>query len=72
MSNEHVKIYTGSSVLARRLRHLIEDEGIGCIVKSDKIPAYEIGNDMDELYVLQSDEEKAKTVVAKFEKEIDS
>jgi hypothetical protein len=72
MSNEHIKIYTGSSTLARRLRHLVEDSGIGCIVKSDKIPAYEIGNDIDELFVLERDVEKAKTIVAKFEQEIDS
>lgn len=72
MNNEHIKVYTGSSILARRLRHLMEDEGIGCIVKSDKIPAYEIGNDMDELFVLESDLEKAKTIVESFKKEIES
>jgi hypothetical protein len=72
MSNEHIKIYSGSSTLARRLRHLIEDAGMGCIVKSDKIPAYEIGNDIDELFVLESDLEKAKTIVESFEKEIES
>lgn len=72
MSNEHIKIYTGSSILARRLRHLIEDEGIGCIVKSDKIPAYEIGYDMDELFVLESDVEKAKRITSQFLEEIDS
>jgi len=72
MSNEHIHIYTGSSILARRLRHLIEDEGIGCIVKSDKIVAYEIGNDIDQLFVLESDFEKAKTIVKSFEKEIES
>lgn len=72
MGNEHIKIYTGSSILARRLRHLIEDAGIGCIVKSDKIPAYEIGNDMDELFVLESDADQAKVIVENFEKEIDS
>jgi hypothetical protein len=72
MSNEHVKVYTGSSILARRLRHLIEDAGIGCIVKSGKIPAYEIGSDMDDLYVLEKDLEKAKLIVEKFKKEIES
>ena len=71
MSNEYTKVYTGASILARRLRHLIEDEGIGCIVKSDKIPAYEIGNDIDELFVLESDLEKAKLIVESFEKEIE-
>ena len=72
MKKEHVKIFTGSTILTRRLRTLLEDENIGSIVKSDKIPAYEIINYIDDLLVLNTDLEKAKPIVEDFQKQINS
>ena len=72
MKEEHIKIFTGSSIFARRLKTLLEDQNINSIIKSDKIPAYEITNYIDDLYVLTADVEKAKPIVETFQEEINS
>ena len=72
MEDTYVKIYTGSSIFARRLKVLLEEENIGSFIKSDKIPAYEITNYIDDVYVLSADSEKAQSIVKSFEKEISS
>jgi len=72
MKEEHVKIYTGSVIFTRRLKTLLEEENIGSIIKSDKIPGYEITNFIDELLVLNTDLEKAQGIVDDFQKQIDS
>ena len=66
----HVKIFTGSSIFTRRLKIILEENQIGSLVKSDKIPAYEITNYIDELFVLDSDLEKATPIVEQFKAEI--
>ena len=72
MTVEHIKIFTGSPIFTRRLKHLLEDEGIGSIIKSDTIVGYEITNFRDELYVLNNVADRAKPIVESFEKEIES
>ena len=72
MKEVHIKIFTGSSIFARRLKTLLEDQNINSIIKSDKIPAYEITNYIDDLYVLTADVEKAKPIVETFQEEINS
>ena len=72
MKEEHIKIFTGSSIFTRRLKTLLEDQNINSIIKSDKIPAYEITNYIDDLYVLTVDVEKAKPIVETFQEEINS
>lgn len=70
MNEKHVKVFTGSPLLVRRLRSILEGNNISSLSKSDKIVAYEISNNIDELYVLNLDLEKAKGIVDAFEKEI--
>jgi len=72
MNEKHVKVFTGSPLLVRRLRSILEENNISSISKSDKIVAYEISNNIDELYVLNLDLEKAKEIVNRYEKEIDA
>lgn len=72
MSEKHVKIFTGSPLLTRRLRSILEESNISSLSKSDKIVGYEISNYIDELYVLSLDLEKAKGIVDAFEKEINA
>lgn len=70
MTTKHVKVYTGSSILTRRLKSILEENYIGSIIKSDKIPAYEITNYIDELFVLSTDAKKAMKIVEAFKKDI--
>ena len=64
MSLEHVTIFTGDTITVRRLKHLLEDNNINCIVKEDKIIGYEISNNSAELLVLNLDKEKAEKILA--------
>jgi len=70
MTQEHIKIYTGSSIFSRRLKTILEDHNILSIIKSDKIPAYEITSYIDELFILNSDLEKAQPIINEFKKQI--
>lgn len=70
MKEEHIKVFTGSSIITRRLKSLLEEKNISSLIKSDKIPAYEITNYIDELYVLNIDLEKASPIIEDFKKEI--
>lgn len=72
MNEKHVKVFTGSPIFVRRLQSLLEEHNISSLSKSDKIVAYEISNNIDELYVLNVDLEEAKPIIALFEKEIDA
>jgi len=68
--SEHIKVYTGSSILVRHLKAILDENNIGSMIKSDKIPAYEITNYIDDLFILDSDLEKATPIIEKFKKEI--
>lgn len=72
MNEKHVKVFTGSPLIVRRLRSILEENNIPSISKSDKIVAYEISNNIDDLYVLNLDLEKAKGIVDTYEKEINA
>lgn len=70
MTQNHIKIYTGSSIFTRRLMSILEENSISGIIKSDKIPGYEITNYIDELFILKTDVEKAKPIIDEFKKQI--
>lgn len=70
MKGTHIKVFTGSPLLVRRLRSILEAHNIPSLSKSDKIVGYEISNHIDELYVLSTHLEKAAGIVADYEKEI--
>lgn len=72
MKEEHIKIFTGSTIFTRRLKTLLEDENINSIIKSDKIPGYEITNHIDDLLILNTDLERAQPIVDDFQKQINS
>ncbi len=70
MKEEHIKVFTGSPIITRRLKSILEEKNISSIVKSDKIPAYEITNYVDELYILNTNLEKATPIIEEFKNEI--
>ncbi len=66
MSDNYTKVFTESRIIVQRLASLLEEKGIPSLVKSDKLPAYEISNFIDELFVLESDLEKANPIIEDF------
>ena len=72
MNEDYTRVYTESTILIKRLQTLLNDASIHSRIKSDKIPAYEITNFIDELFVLNKDVEKAQPIVNAFKKEINS
>ncbi|TYP97967.1 putative signal transducing protein [Tenacibaculum adriaticum] len=71
---EHIKIYTGTSILANRLAFLLDEEDIPSIVKDDqesgRLAGFGTLGDSSELFIFNSDADKAKEVIKKFKKEI--
>lgn len=70
MTESYTKVFTESTLLVKRLKTLLDTENIHSRIKSDKIPAYEITNYIDELFVLNEDVEKATPIIEEFKKEI--
>lgn len=60
---EHVTIFSGDLITARRNKHVLEDAGIGVILKEDKIVGYEISSNSAELLVLENHEEEARRIL---------
>ena len=76
MKNEHVKIFSGSSIIINRLKSLLEEENITSIVKDNinmsKVSGFgPLGQSID-LFILNSDVEKAKPILDKYKEQINS
>jgi hypothetical protein len=76
MSQEYINIFTGSSILTARMKHLLEEKGIGSILKdhmeSARLAGFGVPMNSSQLFVLESDLEQAQPIVESFEKEIES
>ncbi|MFY0603229.1 MAG: DUF2007 domain-containing protein [Flavobacteriaceae bacterium] len=74
MAAEHIKIYTGTSIITRRLSSILEENNIGSIIKDEMESALMAGfgapSNSSHLFILDSDIEKAKEIVEDFKKEI--
>ena len=74
MSTKHVKIFSGTSIIINRLRSLLEDDHIGSIVKnqfeSARLAGFGAPMNSVDLYVLDTDVEKAAPIVERFKEEI--
>lgn len=66
MDLEHIKIFTGDDITARRIKNILEEKGISSIYKEDKIVGYEISNNVSEIYVLNIDMKKAEEILKEF------
>ncbi|QTD37444.1 DUF2007 domain-containing protein [Polaribacter batillariae] len=76
MKDEHIKIFTGSSILTNRLKQLLEEENISSIIKdhvnSGKLAGFApLGNSV-ELFVLNCDIKKAQPIVDAYNEKINS
>lgn len=76
MTNKHITIFSGSSILVKGLQNRLEEHNISSLIK-DRVESARLGGFGEhrtaiELQVLDVDLEKAKPIVATYEKEINS
>jgi len=71
---EHVKIFTGTSILVNRLRFLLDQEKIPSLTKDDqesgRLAGFGTTGDAVELFIYNTDLEKSTAVLENFKKEI--
>jgi hypothetical protein len=72
MTEDYTKVFTETTLLVKRLQTLLSSAKIHSRIKSDKIPAYEITNYIDELFILNKDLEQAQPIIDSFKAEINS
>jgi hypothetical protein len=71
---EHIKIYSGDSITVNRLSFLLDEAEIPSLIKDHENSANlagfgTLGNSV-ELFIYNSDLEKASTIIENFKKEI--
>lgn len=73
---EHIKIFTGTSILSNRLGFLLDEKGIPSIIKdsqeSGRLAGFGTTGDAVELHIYTSDLEKATPIIEAFKTEIES
>ncbi|CAM1334918.1 DUF2007 domain-containing protein [Tenacibaculum aestuariivivum] len=71
---EHIKIYTGTSILANRLAFLLDKDKIPTLIKdtkeSGRLAGFGTTGDSCELFIYKSDYEAAKKTINNFKKEL--
>ncbi|WP_159946966.1 putative signal transducing protein [Polaribacter septentrionalilitoris] len=76
MATEHIKIFSGSSIIVKGLQNLLDDNGIHYIIKdnfeSARLAGFGEQMNSVELHVLADDQEKAKAITDDYRKEINS
>lgn len=72
---EHIKVFTGTSILVNRLAELLDKVGIPTLIKDDKesgrLAGFGSFGDSVELHIYNTDLERSKTVIEDFSKEIE-
>ena len=76
MTTEHVKIFSGSSIIINGLKKILLDNNIDSLIKnhheSARLGGFGLTAESVELFVLNVDLEKAKGIVEDFKAEINS
>tara|TARA_R110000787_G_scaffold15038_5_gene46289 strand:+ start:1367 stop:1597 length:231 start_codon:yes stop_codon:yes gene_type:complete len=76
METTHVKIFSGTIILVNRLRSLLEEQNIGALIKdyheSARLGGFGAPINAVDLFIIDSDLEKASKIVEDFKKEISS
>ena len=74
MEREHIKVYSGTSVLVNRLSFLLDTEKIPSLIKdhvsSGNLAGFGALSNSVELFIYKSDLEKATEIIEEFKKEI--
>ncbi|WP_405608540.1 DUF2007 domain-containing protein [Polaribacter sp. Asnod1-A03] len=76
METKHIKIFSGSSILVKGLENLLEDNNIHYLIKdtveSARLAGFGTQINSVELYVLNTDVDKANIFVENYKTEINS
>tara|TARA_R110001632_G_scaffold6324_1_gene25681 strand:+ start:20383 stop:20613 length:231 start_codon:yes stop_codon:yes gene_type:complete len=76
METTHIKIFSETPIIINRLRSLLEEQNIGSLVKnqfeSGRLAGFGAPMNAVDLFILNSDLEKASIIVNDFKKEISS
>jgi len=71
---DHIKIYTGTSILINRLAFLLNEISIPSVIRdhpeSGRLAGFGTLGYSSELFIFNSDIEKASGIIKKFKKEI--
>ncbi len=71
---EHIKIFTGTSILVNRLAQLLDEKGIPTIIKdtkeSGRLAGFGTTGSAVELLIFNSDKDKASPIIETFKKEV--
>jgi len=72
--SEHIKVYTGTSILTNRLAYLLDEKSIPTLVKDQKesgrLAGFGATEYSSELFIYSSDLDKAESIIENFRKEI--
>jgi len=74
MAQKHIKAFIGTSIIVNRLSYLLEKANIHAIIKdhvaSGQLAGFGALSNSVELFILNTDLEKANTIINNFQKEI--
>ena len=74
MNKEHIKVFTGTSIFVNRLSHLLQEANISTIIKdnvnSGTLAGFGTLDNSIELFVQDTDLNKANEIIDAFQKEI--
>ena len=74
MEKEHVKVFSGTSIIVRGLQNILDDNQIGYVIRDNVESARLAGfgaqrNDID-VYVLENDFSRAKALIENYQEKI--
>ena len=73
---EHIKIYTGTTILTNRLAFLLDEAKIATLIKdsheSGRLAGFGTTGDSCELFIYKSDYEASKEIISNFKKELNN
>ena len=76
METEHIKLFSGSSIIVRGLQNLLDEKNISYLIKdnfeSARLAGFGEQMNSVEVHILSTDEEKALSIVEKYKREINS
>lgn len=76
METEHVKIFTGTSIIVRGLQNVLDNNNISSLIKdhvnSGQLAGFGAQQNSIELFVLNTDKEKAQPIVDAYKEKINS
>ncbi|MFD0993203.1 putative signal transducing protein [Tenacibaculum geojense] len=74
--SKHIKVYTGSGILVNKLQLMLDEIGVKSIIKdkkeSGRLAGFGVLEESVEVFILDSDLEKARKTVEDFKLEVEN